>query len=418
MNPKTTLPAILFAAALLHGCAGCDQLPDGALTTCQQDAVFGGSVATDILFVIDDSGSMAGEQLRLRDALGSFITTLASSPISDDYQIAVTNTSVQGFLATDATAYTTGPSAGTPFPAGAVIALDPLTVNPDLDPPNFNTWGDILWSNLAGFYSDPASERILLHDAPGLTLQFRRNVLVGTSGSGREQPLEAMRRALSTLAVAGGPNDGFLRPGARLAVIFLADEDDCSGPTSGSVLNSTDCDNQRSSPSSALTPVQEYVDFLKGPIGGETRDVVVGAVVGVTCTGGVCTNTRCPDAFTDPPADRFLELLSAFDPARTTLASICDDAFDAALDQFANAVMSQTLPLVGGVADPAMLVVSVIKPSGVQGCTVAQVGTAAAASADAVYTPPAGGRDATLTFQNDCTLAPGDRIDINLICAG
>lgn len=406
---------------MLQACSSCDSVPDGALTTCQQDAVFGGSVATDILFVIDDSGSMAGEQLRLRDALGSFITTLASSPISDDYQIAVTNTSVQGFRATDANydEYTTGPSTGTPFPAGAVIALDPLAVNPDLDPPNFNTWGDILWTLGAGFYSDPASERILLHDAPGLTLQFRRNVLVGTSGSGREQPLEAMRRALSTLAGAGGANDGFLRPGARLAVIFLSDEDDCSGPTSGSVLNSTDCDNQRTSPSSVLTPVQEYVDFLKGPIGGETRVVVVGAVVGVTCAGGTCTNTMCStDVYMDPPANRFLELLSAFDPARTTLASICDDAFDAALDQFANAVMGQTLPLVGGVADPAMLVVSVVKTTGVQGCTVAQVGTAAAASADAVYTPPAGGTDATLTFQNDCTLSPGDRIEINLICAG
>jgi hypothetical protein len=48
---------------------------------------------------------------------------------------------------------------------------------------------------------------------------------VGAAGCGFEQPLEAMRLALVD---ASGPNAGFLRPHARLAVITLQDEDDCS----------------------------------------------------------------------------------------------------------------------------------------------------------------------------------------------
>ena len=48
---------------------------------------------------------------------------------------------------------------------------------------------------------------------------------LGTGGCGMEQPLEALRRALTDHS---GPNTGFLRDDAYLAVFFLTDEDDCS----------------------------------------------------------------------------------------------------------------------------------------------------------------------------------------------
>ena len=49
---------------------------------------------------------------------------------------------------------------------------------------------------------------------------------VGEGGCGFEAPLEAMKRALDG---SHRENDGFLRRGAFLAVVFLVDEDDCSG---------------------------------------------------------------------------------------------------------------------------------------------------------------------------------------------
>ena len=48
---------------------------------------------------------------------------------------------------------------------------------------------------------------------------------LGTDGCGFEQQLEAMRRALDGSV---SENDGFLRQDARLAVVFVSDEDDCS----------------------------------------------------------------------------------------------------------------------------------------------------------------------------------------------
>ncbi len=49
-------------------------------------------------------------------------------------------------------------------------------------------------------------------------------------GCGFEQPLEAMRRALDG---SRAENDGFLRPGALLAVVVITDEDDCSARDTG-----------------------------------------------------------------------------------------------------------------------------------------------------------------------------------------
>jgi hypothetical protein len=415
VTTRRTVLALLMSGAILDGCS-CEQLPSTALTDCTQGAVFAGSVKTDILFVIDDSLSMEGEQYRLRDALASFIDTLTASPIADDFQIGVTNTSVARF---DGSAAYGGssPTIGAPFPAGTIVA-----VRATVDPLSYATWGNFLWDSTQGYYANlttpPLEPRILSRTDVDA---FKRNVLQGTYGSGREQPFSAMESAITTLAATGQKNEPFLRPGARLAVIFLSDEDDCSGPhtsASEAANNDTYCNTERAKApaDSELTSIAHFVQVLSGPIAGETRDVVLGAVVGVTCTGGVCTNTLCSGAYRTP--NRFLELLANFDPARTMLASVCDATFDAALDQFANAVMSQTMPLSGSVADPAMLIVTVDKPTGPVTCTVAQVGTAGAAAADAIYTPPAGGADATLTFQNGCALAPGDSIKIDIICAG
>lgn len=57
---------------------------------------------------------------------------------------------------------------------------------------------------------------------------FACTATLGTSGCGFEQPLAAMRRGLEQHALASATGTGFLRDDARLAVIFVTDEDDCS----------------------------------------------------------------------------------------------------------------------------------------------------------------------------------------------
>jgi hypothetical protein len=51
---------------------------------------------------------------------------------------------------------------------------------------------------------------------------------LGTLGCEFEQPLKAMRQALSVNALPGGCNAGFLRRDSFLALFFISDEDECS----------------------------------------------------------------------------------------------------------------------------------------------------------------------------------------------
>lgn len=374
----TRRTALLAIAAALSG--ACDDVPSDAIERCEATQVVPLAVSTDILFVIDDSVSMGGEQTLLQNGLAAFIQALASSPVANAFQVGVTTTSVADFD-------------GTPvMPAGALVGAGVM----------------------------PAS-------SPTLVADFESTVIVGTSGSNREQPFEAARLALERSA-PGGANEGFLRPGARLAIIFLSDEDDCSGPVDAGttpVASSQDCRDEKTDPASTLVPVPELVAFLSGPLAGEARDVVVAAVVGVapgtlelSCGLAHCANQACATA-TDQ-GDRFVALLGALGGARTRLASICDASFDQALAEFASVILSQTLPLDGAPADWRMLAASVQRAGSTVGCVIAPWDAPAQtrAEADAIYEPPQAGRPASLTFQENCALQQGDRVDVRVVCAG
>ncbi len=123
----------------------------------------------------------------------------------------------------------------------------------------------------------------------------------GFRGCGIEQPLEAMYQALTT----GDPrNQGFLRPHAFLAVLFLSDEDDCSlrypplyPPTDVYCLNySMVCDQ----------------DFMSNEHAGNIVDF---------------TNCRVPDSPSTPgplfSLDRYTELLRNLrEPDRLMVAAM------------------------------------------------------------------------------------------------
>jgi hypothetical protein len=414
LGPPTAL--VLVALAALPRCA-CDTVPQDAIEECAASQVVPGAVATDILFVIDDSRSMEPFQLRLRTALGRFIQALAASPIANDFRIAVTTTSVEGFTGTLAYPNNAFRTPGTPYPRGIAVAIDPAVVPGDL-----TTWGDFLWASGTGFYGP----RILPAVPADLVADFERNVLVGASGASREQPFAAMRLALEEQLGPGKQNEGFLRPGARLAIVFLSDEDDCSGPMAARMTGDDTCRTEKDAADSTLTPVGDYATFLAGPIGGEVRDVVVAAIVGLdpatlapSCGDVQCANQACGEAADE--GDRFVELVNAVGPSRTRLASICDPNFDAALAGFADAILAKTLPLDGAPADPAMLVARVERPGvGTIPCEIAPdtADATTRAQADAIYEPPQAGRPASLTFQGDCALQQGDRVDVQVVCAG
>lgn len=153
----------------------------------------------DIVFVVDDSGSMAEEQSNLASNFPMFATLLQNYTNSDgdhvDFRIAVT---------------TTGKTVNYTIDLGMGFPPLPMTEN-DVDGVFQNNCGP--------------SQRWL--DSTDTTdLGCRANV--GTSGASIEMPMLMADHSLTTQAGAGGPNAGFLRDDALLAVVMITDEDDQS----------------------------------------------------------------------------------------------------------------------------------------------------------------------------------------------
>jgi hypothetical protein len=418
---RTTTSLLLAALAALPGCA-CDTVPADAVQDCSATQVLPDAVATDILFVIDDSGSMSEEQANLRDNLGAFIDALIASPVENDFRIGVTSTSVEEFGAT-ATTGQSYPCAGrgctpsVPFPDGALLAVrqdaggNGIAGSLDYD--------RTLYPSLSGF----RGARVLgkgdgsAAALAALARDFKANVQLGTTGSGREQPFRAARLALTDRLL--DVNAGFLRPGARLAVIIVTDEDDCSGPVSAAIADNASCETaaHKADPT-LLTAPAEFASFLFGPIDGELRDVAVGVIAGfdpTTLAPAMCSNPAAGVAW--DKGDRFATLLGDVGAARMRLGSICDASFADTLRGFAEILMPSSLPLQGAPADWRMLAVTLTKADGTQlPCPVAAEETAGVGAAGAIYSPPRFGRPAQLTFQNQCALALNDRIDVRIVC--
>lgn len=415
------LVTALAVAALAPGCA-CDSVPADALERCEASQVVPAEVQTDILFVIDDSRSMEEEQGNLSANLGAFVDALVASPIANHFRIGVTTTAAENFNATATAGQSypaNGPAPNVPYPDGALVAIRQ-------DAGGAGTPGALVYDAVAHAATGGwGGARILDRGAPDLVRDFRANVLVGLSGPGKEQPFRAARLALSDRL--GDANAGFLRPGARLAVVFVTDEDDCSDaadPRAGSNAACHDDVVKQAHPP-VLDPVDDFARFLLGPIDGELREVTLGVIAGfdaATLTpscgdAAICENTACGTAFDG--ADRFAALAAAVGGARVRLGSICDASFRQTLEDLAATVMPTTMPLEGAPADPGLLVVSVRRADGsAQACRVAEEGTTGQGAADAVYAAPRFGRPAMLTFQNACSLRLGDRIEVRIVCAG
>ncbi|HUU01667.1 MAG TPA: hypothetical protein VM425_09520 [Myxococcota bacterium] len=225
----------------------------------------GGGGAVDALFIVDNSGSMVGEQQALAHSFNAFTAALNEAVV--DYHIAVVTTGME--------------SPGCPVCAGVVSSScmnetgengrfqDRLGHNQGtIDSPDFiftsdPTCREVTDANLDCFY-DQALDR--------------GTVLVGVNGCGYERGLASMRKALGELSASY--NAGFLREWARLAVVVVSDEDDCGEvgdvteglPAIGGnacyfAAKGADGEGATVDPEGkpyALTPVDEYASFLQG----------------------------------------------------------------------------------------------------------------------------------------------------------
>lgn len=149
----------------------------------------------DVLFVFDNSLSMESEQRGAIANAGRFLQHLSDAQA--DYRVAV--------VSTDTADTSCATPAGSPRPSDAP-------------------------QGACGWFADAgrADWRVIdPSDTPTPAEAFARVLDLGLGGSATEAGLGAAARALSAPALAGH-NQGFLRPGAQLAVVFVSDEEDQS----------------------------------------------------------------------------------------------------------------------------------------------------------------------------------------------
>ena len=316
----------------------------------------------DVLFVIDNSPSMADKQAalvagfpKMMDALGTLEGGLPNLHIG----VITSDMGSMGSLDLEP-----GPTIGNPQYGGCSGRGDDGNLKHNDGPdPAVELGGALYISDLGN--EDGSRTRNYTGELRDV---FTKIATVGAGGCGFEQHLASMRRALTNTA-----NGDFLRPNANLAVVILADEDDCSmahsallGPESDmmGLLGSfrctrfgiecdvggetTDAMNQLGvkdnchprTDSAYVEDVTPFVDFLNG-LKDDPRAVMVAAIAGPTTPvtielrtspvgAGIALAHSCTylGSGNEPeladPAVRIHALVDAFED-RSSFSTVCTD---------------------------------------------------------------------------------------------
>ena len=206
---KRLTPALLVTFALF-GCNGPIDafVLDGGTTTVlvppDAGATYVQQVPADVLFVVDNSGSMAVNQSRL--ALG-FQSFLAQVEGQGDFRIGVVSTDMS--------------SSDGEYGGFVTVAHDSIYPNSLLE-----IIAEACLPIGVGhgcFRGPPGLLDARQQGRAALIAGFEDRVQLGTCGSGQEQGLAAM---LSALEQDGCLSEPFLRPNANLIVVFVTDEED------------------------------------------------------------------------------------------------------------------------------------------------------------------------------------------------
>jgi hypothetical protein len=324
----------------------------------------------DILFMVDNSGSMAEEQASLAAQLPRLVQVLTSGdrtgdgPTPDDFTpirdlhlgVVTSDMGVGGFTVPSC-------SASPAFGDDGVLRTQG---NPS-DPTCMATYPSFL-----AYVPGAAME------TPGeFGARFGCVAVAGTTGCGFEQQLEATLKALTpstssvrfragTTGHADGLNAGFLRPESLLVAVLFTDEEDCSvQPAFEDLFNSASTTFE-----GPLTlrcflykapqqPVSRYIDGLRALRPGRPDLLIVAAIAGVPVDlirpgtpdyTGILADERMVETL-DPtiglgrvtpscdvpgrglafPPRRMVEVAQGFG-ANGVVQSICQDAFDGAFD--------------------------------------------------------------------------------------
>ena len=210
-------------------------LGDGVVTdgTTGAPGQTDGCTKIDFLFVVDNSGSMAGEQMNLITSFPGFIDTITQTLGAKDYHIMVVSTD-DGKSTGKMSQCINGKCSCSPAPVCCQNACANGTTCNGFDCNNLpigvcdTLYGTGKQYDASGKHCGLLDDRrYMLDTQPDVTAAFECIADVGTYGSGDEKAMHAAGEALSKpLNAPGGCNDGFLRDDAILVLTFITDEED------------------------------------------------------------------------------------------------------------------------------------------------------------------------------------------------
>lgn len=235
----------------------------------------------DVLFVVDNSGSMSEEQTNLRDNFADFIR--AAQTWGTDFQI--------GVVTTESDDEFRGRQPGE------------LVGSPRILIPSTTSLAAAFSSNAdVGDSGDGARESGL--ESAHLALIDPNISDVAECGADCVEPYACVPNATGSESRCGGYNRSFLREDASLELVFLSDENDQSRAS-----------------------VEFYVDFFQSIKGARNRalfhaNAIVGPRGGCDGTGGTADS-----------GSRYLDVADATDGVSS---SICDDNFATSLENIGN----------------------------------------------------------------------------------
>lgn len=283
----TVLMAALVAFSSCEKSGGSFSLAADS-TQFQQSALFEPR-KIDVLFVVDNSGSMFTSQTNLAQNFPSFINSFKDKGY--DFRLAVT---------------TTDAFYGDQFlNVGCSICT--------LQQTQFRSSSDV---------TGGVPIHILDNNTPNLEDVFSATVKVGTGGSGDERAFSSFKAALDSPL-----NSGFHRPSAFLAIIIVSDSDDFSHD---------DINLNESYSQPTLHSINNYVDYLKRfTRGNSTTDFSVSTI-------GVLDDT-CKNLLNQERkiSTRYMELSDATGGTKNSLCSPFDSVLNNISTQIASNVQAQ-----------------------------------------------------------------------------
>jgi len=253
----------------------------------------------DILWVIDNSGSMREEQQYLGDNFNSFITQLTES--NADFQVAITSTDVcHDSLPNDLAQRRCPTTHGTNHHRGDFIGV--------------------------------SGAKVLAKGNPNIISMFKEYVDIGISGSGYEHGLTAAYLGIEKSR--NGTNESLIRDDSYLAVIVVSDEED-----DGIGLSQTDSYTHKNYWDLGMTrykyTADNFIDYLHS-----VKSEGQFSISTITGTKNEATGQPCSSPHSKP-REIGTQYISAADKTGGIVQSICEENWDSALAEIGKDLNAQ-----------------------------------------------------------------------------